>query len=102
MGEIFALTAAAVAAILVRRFRRRSSVPKTWALALLKAWAERKWLSDFSNLPPISTVDEVYAVHQAATEMIAADPDLFDDFFGPAGGYKMGGIGCLGQPARKG
>ena len=98
LGEIFALTAAAVAAILVRRFRRRSSVPKTWALALLKAWAEHKWLDDFSNLPPISTVDEVYAVHQAATEMIAADPDLLD-VFGPAGGYKMGGIGCLGQPA---
>ena len=99
LGEIFALTAAAVAAILVRRFRRRSSVPKTWALALLKAWAEHKWLGDFSNLPPISTAEEVYAVHQAATEMIAADPDL-REFFGPAGGYKMGGIGCLGgQPA---
>ena len=99
MGKMMgiALTAAAVAAILLRRFRRRS-VPKTWALALLKAWAEHKWLKDFSNLPPISTVDDVYAVHQAATEIIAASSDL-RDFFGRTGGYKMGGIGCLGQPA---
>lgn len=59
--------------------------------ALMRAWAARTWLTKLGG--PLETAAHVYAVHDA----MVAHPLCSE--FGGVGGWKLGGIGALGERA---